>query len=855
LLFTDYQKRTSSTMTSSQALSISGGPGTGNFPQAGQLDWVSLSRLSITCTWEVAARLCNAGVDTVTVLAGTGLCSSLSFPPAGQVELANSLSRLKGCSSYSKLLWFGLGIKHIVNDLCTTERGAACVAISAALAVPYTSFQAAQIWRELAMLKGAPRNLIPATHQWAALVKVCAGCLANSKFSNYFEQFSRFLAPEDRESRAPAPAKDIARALATLADLSSNTLLSSTFIGGVECAWLATIAEYLLRLEIEIQDENGRFIYGSGNSVQNTSVRAVFRRQSNPSLPSPGAVVQQVCFISKGEHLLQERVNFTASAILNPTSWSKILSDSFSNSKWEQFMAPPMKSSFNRLMVSVALHSRFYFSSHNSIDKNDFSLWWLRLYPHGCLYHPRRSGDELLKFAREQFPEISFLDSTESLGQLSARQTRAKIELSLEQIANACGCTSCEKTSTKGKSPPPGLCFKRMALTIVRLILILSPVAVNEHIPPSTTALKQLYNCTIEPTSDRPPVTFPCSGVPLILFLFTGRLPTWNVPDHVSAASASGICVFLTVLKDLDLSPLDATGIEVIPGHISHEDHFYTFITDMNLLSEEFSEFISREPNGSELFELSVRHFELIVEEQEDNTTLGASYKAVYSNNQNIYICLEALQTSLRSLLRTNIPSIDECSPSFEEEPSGRRWSFHGPTSKNTPEQLAISGNVSSACWSILVWDSWKLASGEHSQWLDIEVFKADNMALFVIAHELYHRYAFDTSWNRRSHVVLTQLGDCPDCLVRIAALAWSTIPADMPTRGKLDANAPTVRSVLMNELKKKGSIRWREYIHGDRRESVAFELTLIHRKEDSSTASKLTFKRLLRSPRSDGKR
>ncbi|KAH0537441.1 hypothetical protein FGG08_005749 [Glutinoglossum americanum] len=704
-------------MASSQALSVAEGSSRTNFPQSGQLDWVALSRLQTTWTWEAAARLCNAGINTVTVIAGTGLCSSFSFPPDGQAELIKSLSRHKGYLSCNKLLWFGLGLKHIIHELCDTERGAACVALSAALAVPYTSIQAARVWRELCVLRGVPHNLIPAAQQWATLVDVCSGCLSHSKFSHYFEQFSLFLVPKDWDSRAPAPAKDIAKALATLADLSNASLHSSTFVGGVECAWLAAVAEYLLRLRIEIQDEEGRLIYNSGNSNDETPIQAFFRREPKNGILLPGPVVQHICFISKGEHLLQERVDFTASMIRNPSNWSNIFSNTFSEWGWRQFTSSTTRSAFNCFMVCLALHSRAYFSSQVPIHQSDFSLWWLQLYPRGCLYHPRRFGDDLIRFARDQFPEILFLDSVESLDSLSPSQSRAKMEASLQQIADACGCSSCKGMPVDRTTGARRLCFKRLALTIIRLILILSPVAVHEHIPPSVTALKQLYNCTIEPTPDSPPIKFPCHGVPLILFLFTGRLPTRNIPEHVSAASAGGICVFLTLLKDLNISPLDATGIEVIPGSISHEDHLYTFVKDMDLLSQELSVSTSRRREGVELCKLAAHHFELVVElQEEDKSTLGASYRAVHSSNQNICICLETLQISLLGFLRTNILCVSECSPIFELEATGRQWLFCELASGNVVEAATNSLSVSNACWSILAWNSWKIPAGEHSQ-------------------------------------------------------------------------------------------------------------------------------------------
>jgi hypothetical protein len=91
-------------MSSSGDMSLSRVSPQSAFPQAGQLDWVALSRTTVSYSLEVAARLANAGVEPFTILAGSGLCSSFDFPPEGQQELSKSLSLLKGCSSYSKLL-------------------------------------------------------------------------------------------------------------------------------------------------------------------------------------------------------------------------------------------------------------------------------------------------------------------------------------------------------------------------------------------------------------------------------------------------------------------------------------------------------------------------------------------------------------------------------------------------------------------------------------------------------------------------------------------------------------------------------------------------------------------------------
>jgi hypothetical protein len=163
--------------------------------------------------------------------------------------------------------------------------------------------------------------------------------------------------------------------------------------------------------------------------------------------------------------------------------------------------------------------------------------------------------------------------------------------------------------------------------------------------------------------------------------------------------------------------------------------------------------------------------------------------------------------------------------------------------------------SVSNAYWSILAWDSWKIPTGEHSQWLDIEIYKADNVALFAISQQLFSRFAFDTTWNRRSHVVLAETEDCPHCFVQVAALAWSTIPAQNSSPRTTEVNAPTMRSVPMNDLKKKGSIKTYTCCPGDERESIMFELKPCLRNEDSSTVSRYSWTRLLGISKSKEKR
>jgi hypothetical protein len=272
----------------------------------------------------------NAGLDMCTAMIGRGLCSSFSFPTTGQLLLRASLDQLITVrASVERILEFGFGLKSTVYTLCETEQGSFCVALSAALAFPYTSFQAAQIWREYCILRGTPANFNPSVHQWVHLIDVCSGSLHKSNFRHHFDVFSRTLCPEASSSNLAAPPAEVAKALATLADLSQRKISNAVFVGGIECAWLAAVAKCLLCLPIEVHDKSGHCSYQFMPSP-GACFQATFKSDDcGRNQDSNSALVQRTCFVTSGTALLHERVDFLTSVIRHRSSWSTILSDSF----------------------------------------------------------------------------------------------------------------------------------------------------------------------------------------------------------------------------------------------------------------------------------------------------------------------------------------------------------------------------------------------------------------------------------------------------------------------------------------------------------------------------------------------
>jgi hypothetical protein len=240
-------------------------------------------------------------------------------------------------------------------------------------------------------------------------------------------------------------------------------------------------------------------------------------------------------------------------------------------------------------------------------------------------------------------------------------------------------------------------------LTLIRFILILAPVTVHEHVPPSPAALKQLYYCSMVE-----------SGIGLILFLFTGRIPARKLPDTLSAGSTGGVCVFLSLLKDINFSPLDAMAVEVIPGHIAHGSHLYHFITDATTAKVDSMDVLRNLKEGLELTKDDTSQFQLIAEDVEDKDQLAVSYRAKIAGNLNPTLRPAMLQHSTLDLIKIHDCRFPDCPLSFEVEPSlGDRWSFrfNGPSKSFADDDTPIDHSPHRRYWSLLRWNAWHMQS------------------------------------------------------------------------------------------------------------------------------------------------
>lgn len=97
---------------------------------------------------------------------------------------------------------------------------------------------------------------------------VCAGAVTASQFPSLVEGLSRLVGGrsqgcDQQPLHTPTTAKALAGAIQELSKVSNGTLRDVTFQGGVDCGWLAAVAQWLLCLRVEILDSNGTCLYSN----------------------------------------------------------------------------------------------------------------------------------------------------------------------------------------------------------------------------------------------------------------------------------------------------------------------------------------------------------------------------------------------------------------------------------------------------------------------------------------------------------------------------------------------------------------------------------------------------------------
>ena len=567
-----------------------GGP---SFAQQGSVDWVALSNSSVQFSVAVLARLSRAGIDAFTLQFGRAICYNFSLEPHAQERIYDAIVKLKKYGSYKDIIWFGFGIKDVVTDLADTEEGLTLVALCAALATTYDSMYAAMVIRELCVLCKAPQSFTPAIRQWKTLVDLCSGMFANAHFTLVANGFRRLISGHSNHLIArhtPTTHSALAEAILILAKVSKGNLCNATFSGGIDCAWLAAFAEWILSLKVAICDPSGALLYHSGGVGDKPPQVTIVVPTIAGNAVQETLIKSKASFIPSGQKLLQKDPALRGVNLLNwQGSWSTILHDVFYGNI-DDLLSGETGKYFNMYIYCVSLLTR----------PKDAAGQGGRRYARGRGPHFRNHpinpliwtqddsrGQAFMKFAARRLPEIAACLLTTSWDGSTTFVDDLGL-LAINSIGGVCHCAFHSQNNHKKLEEEDLICLQTMAETIAIYIWILLGSDIDEDVPPSITGLANLYTWQSRANKSSAPASgefyepimncdFPVLGIDLVLHVLSGLAIPGTPPKHellptndTLARVGNGICVYHCAVEDPNLPPETMFRFRVVRGYISY---------------------------------------------------------------------------------------------------------------------------------------------------------------------------------------------------------------------------------------------------------------------------------------------
>lgn len=271
---------------SSRALQI-GAHGEVNpgFVQQGQVDWVAFSKSTVSASISVMQRFSAAGVQPVTVAGGLALGSRFELGRKGAQNMDVALKNTSGVLGYDKLLYYGFGYSSFVNILTETKVRVNLVALCACLVHMHGVTVAADVLAALWKLEAFPESFEPAISQFNALATACAGVVTVTTFGHVGDIMLgdiRKLIPGKSVLKglfmgAISNAKDIAKALHGLFQVSRNSLEYIEVVGRANYTFIGAFAHWLLDLTVNVEDEVGTTIHQNSSNRETAQVRIRYR--------------------------------------------------------------------------------------------------------------------------------------------------------------------------------------------------------------------------------------------------------------------------------------------------------------------------------------------------------------------------------------------------------------------------------------------------------------------------------------------------------------------------------------------------------------------------------------------------
>ncbi len=562
------------------------------FAQNGQVDWVAFGQ-SIWSTSSVALqRFASAGVQPITFGAGLAVASTFTLDRVGKERMHSAIENLQGFWSFERFLYFGFGARSFVHVMADAQSGVNCIALCSALSEVHNEHTAAWILDDLWKLYGYPAQFLPSHSQWTALVKACSGVLSRTEFSHISGTMlghTLGIVPGQISN-----IEDIAKALRGLFRVSQGEVARITVMGGMNCAFIAGFAHWILNLKVCVEDEAGRLIYRDSD-FEEAQIVVTYCQQASLSLVHLSSTTY---ILRNSEDMFMRDQSLQETYLIFRTPWDGCLTRVFGADFTALTKSPIILGGFLGSVARVYQALALGESDVGRFSRATFTNFVEPSY-----------GIGFVNSVISIFPELNRLNGLLHHMQLAlnaplseAVSTIERTVLDLEQL---CQCKLC----TRGSTSP--ICRVALAFSIREMVSTLSCVAKDDKILPTVRGLnvvhiRQYCNWQMQSKDGGRPllataldlgmqgvhdtvadriIQFDRLSHPMELFSGNDKLDRvahlYGGPQDCTAAVNRGLCYYLDCLRSISSDAETARMVHIVPGHIQRGDKQFNNVYDI----------------------------------------------------------------------------------------------------------------------------------------------------------------------------------------------------------------------------------------------------------------------------------
>lgn len=625
---------------------------------------MELSGRSVQFSVAVLARLSKAGIDPFTLQVGRAICTNFSLHPIAQERISDAILALKKFGSYGDIIWFGFGVKHVVTDLAETEEGLTLIALCAALSTTYDSLYGARVLRELCGLCKAPQSFSPAIRQWQILVELCAGILTSSHFVLVLDGFRRLVsrgrnAPDLEPNRCPTTYSALAEAILTIAQLTTKGLASATFTGGLDCMWLAAVAEWVFSLDVVIYNSAGVTLYRSRSLDQQPPQVTIVYLDRTTEWEDQSFVSEKTSLIRSGRTLVVREHDDPLGDIHFfswRSSWSTILHDTFHGSI-DKLLTGENAYQFGLYLycVSMIQEPDLRYKSEYDTPKNTAHLFFNNFVDPLLWTQENSRGQKFLSFVSERLPELACCLEHDFSSTPQDQVFRYGLE-ARRIIERKCG----DHPVDPDQHASGCVCFAKLAEVIVVFVWIILVSDIDEKIALSVTGLSKLYRWLNKASVQEENGIMNCDcgqarQTALVFYVLSGltvdsveQISTSSTSNYLAMAGA-GLCVYRQALTDPKLPPDSISKFRIVPGYISHAGAIFKKLRNISGWRNP--------PRFSFDASSTCQSVDVVVQETDRDSVLAMAYQVNYIDGQGkrkyLFMGLGRLLRNLQSSVST----------------------------------------------------------------------------------------------------------------------------------------------------------------------------------------------------------